>query len=277
MHHLPGKALNRSTIYRRKKKEPSVGGRGRKRVCPVVEDASLGLAAGILEEIEKSGRCELSKLTQVPLADSQEFFVGAILDVRPDAETSSETARNATVKSFSDAERDKWALRLAERIESAHFELGKARMLRGSDERIEKLRSWNLPAKNILYAVALLLLEGIGERRITKGDTVVRQRGSRKNSEFFAEEEATRAEKFPDSPGRTRAFTAVCNVHEFRTLGLDPKMCSYLRKHKKTREAIKRIGQSLGGVVPLDTAPALDGAVLVLPKLTRDVMAKLGR
>lgn len=279
MQHEPGSSLHRSTKYRRKKKAPAVTGRGRKRVCPITEDATLGLAAGILEEIQKSGRCQLWKLTRVR---SLEWLglrpeMSSILDVRPDAVVDTEADRDAVIRDFNEIERNLWHKCFVERVQNTPYDtIGEPGMLRGSDETVELLRSWKLPAKNILYAVALVLLEGIGERLFRKGDSIVKKRGSRKNSEFFAEAEAVRAERFPDSCGRTRAYTAVCNVREFRMLGLDRKMCSYLRKHQKTLHALRFIRDEFGPFVPLDTAPAVDGAVSVMPELTRDIMSRLG-
>lgn len=55
--------LHRSTVYRRKTKAPSP--RGRRRCDPEEEAEILGLAAGVIDTINKEGTCPLWKLTKV--------------------------------------------------------------------------------------------------------------------------------------------------------------------------------------------------------------------
>jgi hypothetical protein len=219
MQHQPQTPLHRSTLWRRKQRPPATV--GRRRVDESLDRERLALAAGIIDQLNATGRCPLHLLTSPG---------GAFKE---------------------------------------------AQLLRGSDSTVESLQATKIQPLRVLYWTAFVLMDvnGIGEVLVKNGDGLL---AARLPGESFADVESRLDEKrlSKTQAGRTRKGAAISSVNEFRSLGLTPRMCSYIKRGPNRMEGLEVLALIkciAKGLTNLSTRERLNDALVRLPKLSRQL------
>lgn len=262
MQHKPLTKLHRSTVYRRKTKAPA--SRGRRRVCNEEEAEILGLAAGVIDTINKEGSCPLWKLTKV----GRDASTPATL-----LKGSDETMTKLAALGFP-ARSILYAVARLHLVGSGGYS---EKQIANADSLSTNKRKLKQTVSEYLSAVEAARVERFhGSVKRSEGSTLeVTDNGFSPSEALEAKESGGNALRGSNlnelatnnAFGRSRAPTAVCSVYEYRAAGLDRKMCAYLKKQKHVMKAFLAVRLLFTAPPPLSESETLDRALLQLPKL----------